>query len=351
MRNKYNRKSSLNEFLSEFLKWCIAGFFVAFLLSPSFRVFVLNGANSFINKTGERASILKTNSKSSEVIPKIALAKGSETFDKKTNKWLSLTTLPSFGANSQKAKWNLDDKLKPILVLHHTAIPSQMVVETQKIIQGKGSSPTSVHFGVQADGKIDQFLKLNSGGYHVLNSDNYPNDSARVNVFGGKFLKGGVNLNKLSYGIEIYYCPRQGSDNIVEEISQAQIQSLAKLIVVLEKIKGITPERIFFHSEVQPTEYGERWQEPQYLVFDKTDSKEEIKIHPNWYKLITQVRAFGGYKAGKWSQMSNIQLADSILIRNFENAKTFLESLQSPTKLDLERFQGYKNILKGLKDK
>lgn len=346
MGNGYRRKSSL----SEFLKWCIACFFVASLLSPSFRVFVLNGANSFINKTGEQASVLKTGSKSSEVIPKIALAKDNETFDKETNKWLSLATLPSFGANSQKAKWNLDDKLKPILVLHHTAIPSQMVVKTQKIIQGTGSRPTSVHFGVQANGEIDQFLKLNSGGYHVLNSDNYLNDSAWVDVFGGKFLKG-ANLNKFSYGIEIYYCPRQCTDNIVEGISQAQIQSLAKLIVVLEKIKGTTPERIFFHSEVQPTEYGERWQEPQYLVFDKTGSKGEIKIHPNWYKLITQVRAFGGCKAGKWSQMSNIQLANSILIRNFENAKTFLESLQSPTKLDLERLQGYKNILKELKGK
>lgn len=347
MGNGYRRKSSL----SEFLKWCIVCFFVAFLFFPGFRGFVLNGASSFINKTGEQASVLKTSSKSSEAIPKIALAKGNETFDKETSKWLSLTTLPSFRANSQKAKWNLDDKLKPILVLHHTAIPSQMVVKTQKIIQGMGSSPTSVHFGVQVNGEINQFLKLNSGGYHVFNNNNYPNDSAWVDVFGEKFLKGGVNLNKLSYGVEIYYCPRQCSDNVVEEISQAQIQSLAKLIVVLEKTKGITPERIYFHSEVQPTEYGNRWQEPQYLVFDKTDSKGEIKIHSNWYKLITQVRAFGGCKAGKWSHMSNIQLADSILIRNFENAKTFLESLQSPTKLDLERLQGYKNILKELKDK
>jgi hypothetical protein len=349
---------------SSLFKIVIAILIASMLVFPSFSNWVFTQGRSLLNQGSQQISKSQTDSKAKKAelstikVPKLSLIKDETGFDKQTNSWLGLKPLDSLSDNNAKAKFVWNNETKPVLILHHSALLKSKVSETVRLIEGGVQTSTKAHFGIREGGQIDQFLDLKAASYHVYNSfdSNHFKDNARISVLGNQILVVN-NVNLFSYGVEIYYCPRSCPDQSVEEVSTEQIQALAKLMKVLEVTKGITPDRVFFHSEVQPTEHGDRWQEPQYLVFDKTEttegevSKSEIKIHPNWYKLITQVRKLGGYKSGKWSKMTDEQLADYILVNNFENARVILDSIQTRTRLEKERLDGYVKILKELKGK
>lgn len=247
--------------------------------------------------------------------------------------------LSSYALNNSKAAAAGKTRNKgvpPILLLHHTAIDFTKVGANQRgVSQEKNPDRTaSVHFGIQNNGTVDKFLNTDLAGQHIYTQ------LSGIHVLGEVWRN--KPINRSSFGVEIYYCPAADECKLPkdQEPSDAQVQSLAKLMIHLEKEFQITPNKVFFHGEVQPTKDGERENEPRYLVFNPL-LNGQISINQRWYTLIGLVRAGSGYKTGEFASMSDKDVAMYILKNNFKNAMKTLEQYSeggSPRYLRYKKF-------------
>jgi N-acetylmuramoyl-L-alanine amidase len=214
-----------------------------------------------------------------------------------------LVKVPNYNSNTSKGsdRGAIPTNIPPLITLHHTAGARNNIEGNRNSIEtGVGRAP-SVQFGIIDDpNKVDYFMEMLTPGSHAV----------------GTWNVGGYNsksVNSQSFGIEIYYNPDTG-----EIPTDNQITATAKLLTLLEKKYSSGPDQVTFHGEIDP-EY--RLSEPWGLVFDgsKHGVIEELKIHPNWSKLVSKVRSYGGWKSGSFDKVSDDNLAKYIFRRNIEN--------------------------------
>jgi N-acetylmuramoyl-L-alanine amidase len=217
-----------------------------------------------------------------------------------------LVKVPNYNSNTSKGseRGTISTSLPPLITLHHTAGPRNSIEGNRNAIEtGVGTAP-SVQFGILDDpNKVDYFMEMLTPGSHAVGTWNVGGYSSK-------------SVNSQSFGIEIYYNPTTG-----EIPNENQITATAKLLTLLEKKYNSGPDQVTFHGEIDP-EY--RMSEPWGLVFDgsKHGVIEELKIHPNWSKLVSKVRSYGGWKSGSFEKLSDDNLAKYIFRRNLENGKT-----------------------------